>query len=98
MQTYATIIGILRMKAEGFSYESIQHRFHIGSSTVNRTLKRLEELGLPYEELSQRTPEEVAELFYPAGKARRKDVPLPDYETIYRQIIDPKSKATLTWL
>lgn len=53
MQTYATIIGILRMKAEGFSYESIQHRFHIGSSTVNRTLKRLEELGLPYEELSQ---------------------------------------------
>ena len=98
MQTYATIIGILRMKAEGFSYESIQHRFRIGSSTVNRTLKRQAELGLSYEELSQRTPEEVAELFYPAGKARRKDVPLPDYESIYRKIIDPKRKATLTWL
>ena len=98
MQTYATIIGILRMKADGFSYESIQHRFSIGSSTVNRTLKRQAELGLSYEELSQMTPDEVEELFYPAGKARRKDVPLPDYESIYRKIIDPKRKATLTWL
>lgn len=98
MQKYATIIGILRMRAENFTYEEIQHRFQIGSSTVARTLNRMEELELTYEELSQRTPEEVEELFYPAEKARRKDVPLPNYEAIHRRLIDPNSKATLTWL
>lgn len=63
MQTYATIIGILRMKKDGFSYESIQHRFCIGSSTMNRTLNRLDKLDLSYEELSQKAQEEVEEHF-----------------------------------
>ena len=33
-------------------------------------------------------------IFLSGKKARRKAVPLPDYEAIYRQIITPKSKTT----
>lgn len=54
-------------------------------------------LGLTDEELSKKRPDEVEQLFYPPEKARRKDVPLPDFETIYRKIIDPKNKTTLTF-
>lgn len=96
MQKYTTIIGVLKMKGDGFTYEDIQSRFGIGSSTVNRTLSTMRKLGLTYEELSKKSPDEVEQLFYPSEKARRKDVPLPDFETIYRKIIDPKNKTTLT--
>ena len=69
MQKYTTIIGVLKMKGDGFTYEDIQSRFGIGSSTVNRTLSTMRKLGLTYEELSKKSPDEVEQLFYPSEKA-----------------------------
>ena len=66
MQKYTTIIGVLKMKGDGFTYEDIQSRFGIGSSTVNRTLSTMRKLGLTYEELSKKSPDEVEQLFYPS--------------------------------
>ena len=51
MQPYTTIIGVIEFRLSGQSYDVIQKRYSIGSSTVTLIMKRYRELGIPLETL-----------------------------------------------
>ena len=83
MQSYTTIIGVLEMRSNEFSYRDIRARYGLGQGTVKLILDRFEELGLPLVDVKQMEPDKVEEAFYPPDNLRRKDIPLPDYQLIY---------------
>ena len=46
MQSYTTIIGVLEMRSNEFSYRDIRARYGLGQGAVKIILDRFEELGL----------------------------------------------------
>lgn len=95
MQNYSTIIGVIRLNSEGGSQRTCQTRFGIGSSTCQRILKTFRKLNMTLKDLEMKSPEEVVELFYPEELIRRKKIPLPDYEAVYKRLKAKGSKANL---
>ena len=75
MQDYNTIIGAIQMRQNNCSYSVIEGRYHIGSGTTQRILKRFEATGMTLEELRAMEPTAVEEMFYPRENLQRKDVP-----------------------
>ncbi len=53
MQDYNTILGVIQMRLVKCSYETVQRRFSIGSSTVTLIMKRFRSCGMTYEQLKQ---------------------------------------------
>ena len=86
MQDYNTIIGVIQMRQNNCSFSVIEARYHIGSSTVQRILKRFEASGLTLQELRTLEPGTVEELIYPPANLQRKDIPLPDFQLYYDRI------------
>ena len=46
MQDYNTIIGVIQMRQNNCSFSVIEARYHIGSGTAQRILKRYEASGM----------------------------------------------------
>jgi len=98
MKDFQTIIGVLELRAKGESFATIQRRFGIGNSTIDKLLDRRIEIGLSVDELREKSPKEVEELFYPSERSRRKDTTLPDFQECYERIHAAKSRVNLTFL
>lgn len=94
------IIKIIRMREALEPYEVCQSSCGVGSSVVTHVMRRYEELGIPASDLSVMEPKQVEELFYPLNKRRRKDVPLPDFQTMYERLQENGSKLNvyMLWL
>ena len=65
MQDYNTIIGVIQMRQNNCSFSVIEARYHIGSGTAQRILKRYEASGMTLDELRAMGPSAVEELIYP---------------------------------
>ncbi len=93
-----TIIGILEMLEDGYGYRDIQARFSIGNSSITRTKRKFSSMNIPLKELAQMDSKEIHELFYPSP--RRKEIPLPDFKSVYDLISNKKNKMNLyfVWL
>ena len=74
MQDYNTIIGVIQMRQNNCSFSVIEARYHIGSGTAQRILKRYEASGMTLDELRTMGPSAVEELIYPPQNLQRKDV------------------------
>lgn len=97
---YRTVIGILEARLKGESYSWIQRKFGIGSSTVTRIAKIFQGLGISFEELCRKEPAEVVELFYTNPTRRKQEIPLPDFEPMFKRMSKSGSKVnkSLLWI
>ena len=68
MQSYTTIIGVIEQRLQKQSYDIVQKRFGIGSSTVTLIMKRFKEIGLSIDDLKQMEPRKLETAFYPPEK------------------------------
>ena len=94
MQKSTTIIRILEMIEDGFTYTDIRNRYSIGNSVITDLKYKLSNLNLSLNEIKSKDPQTIEQLFY--GRSHlRKDVPLPDFETIYMKLTDKKSHTNL---
>lgn len=98
MQNYTTIMGVIELRSKGCSYDTMQKRYSIGSSTVTLILNRFKEIGLTLEDLQQMEPRKVEDAFYPKANIQRKDIQLPDYQRYYDRLMTKGSKANLFYL
>ena len=83
------------MRQNNCSFSVIEARYRIGSSTVQRILKRFDASGLTLEELRTLEPGTVEELIYPPANLQRKDIPLPDFQLYYDRIHARGSKVNI---
>ncbi len=97
MQDYNTIIGAIQMRQNNCSFSVIEGRYHIGSGTVQRIMKRFEASGMTLEELRVMEPSAVEEMFYPRENLQRKDVPMPDFQLYYDRIHAKGSKVNISY-
>ena len=93
MQKSTTIIGILEMLEDGFSYNDIRCRYSVGNSVITNIKKKYSILDIPLHELRSKDPTSIERLFYESRQ--RKNVPLPDFDKIYRKLVDKKSRSNL---
>ena len=70
MQDYNTIIGVIQMRQNECTFNVIEARYHIGSSTVQLILERFDTVGLTLDELKIMEPQAVEELIYPRKTSR----------------------------
>ena len=90
MQKYSTIIGVITLRLDSESYNTVQKRYSIGSSTVTLIMNRFKESGLSLDDLKRMEPKKVESIFYPEENLRRKDAPLPDFDAIYQKMLQMK--------
>ena len=83
-----TILGVIRMKTNGSSMRECQRRYNIGSSTCQLILKRYKESNLSLIDLESMEPQKLMDVFYPPETIRRKDIPLPDFQTVYDRLME----------
>jgi len=84
MQNYTTIVGIIELRSQKCSYDTVQKRYSIGSGTVTLIMNRYKQLGVSLDDLRQMESSKVEAAFYElwkpgsihAGRAypRRKNV------------------------
>ena len=58
------------------TYDIVQKRFGIGSSTVTLIMKRFKEMGLSIDDLKQMEPRNIERAFYPPENRRDTSIPL----------------------
>ena len=98
MQPYTTIVGVIEFRLAGQSYDVVQKRYAIGSSTVTLIMKRFKDLGLSLDDLKQMEPKKLENAFYPPENLRRKDIPMPDYQAIHERMLAMGRRADLAFL
>ena len=98
MQPYTTIVGVIEFRLAGQSYDVVQKRYSIGSSTVTLIMKRFKDLGLSLDDLKQMEPKKLENAFYPPENLRRKDIPMPDYQAIHERMLAMGRRADLAFL
>lgn len=99
MQKCTTIIGVLTMLNNGYSYRMIQSRYSLGNSTITSIKRKFEDMVITLDELKLKDEQTIENLFY-GNSHTRKDRPLPDFRVIYEKLTDRKSKTNLyfEWL
>jgi transposase len=86
MQSYTTIVGVIRLRSEGIPFPECEARYQIGSWTAQDIMKKYRALGRTLAQLETMTPEDVEKLFYPAIQIRHKKIPLPDFEELFKKV------------
>ena len=71
MQKSTTIIGVLEMLEDGFSYNDIRTRYSIGNSTITDIKKKFKTMGVTLKQLHSMTPKMVEQMFYPNAHPRK---------------------------
>ena len=56
MQDYNTIIGVIQLRQNNCSFSVIEARYHIGSGTTQRIIKRFDATGISLDELKAMEP------------------------------------------
>lgn len=97
MQKSTTIIGVLEMLGDGFSYNDIRTRYAIGNSTITDINKKFKTMDVTLKQLHSMTPKMVEQMFYPNAHPR-KEAPLLDFEKVYKKLTDKNSRANLYFI
>lgn len=92
MQNYTTIVGVIELRLKKCSYDTVQKRYSIGSSTVTLIMNRYKALGLSLDVLKQMEPSSVEAAFYPKENIQRKDTLMPDFQKYYDRMMQKGSK------
>jgi len=98
MQNYTTIIGVIELRLNGCSYDTVQKRYSIGSSTVTLIMNRFREIGLSLDDIRPMEPGLVEDTFYPKENLQRKNIPMPDFQKYYDRLMTKGSKVNLFYL
>ena len=98
MHNYTTIIGVLELRLDQKSYDTVQKRYRIGRSGISLIMNRFKDSGLSLDDLKQMPPEKVVDLIYPQNNLRHKNIPLPDFEKIHGQMLQMGKHADLSYL
>ena len=98
MHNYTTVLGVIRMKENGFSVRQIRRRYLIGSSGVALIYERYRSAGLSLKDAEAMDQSKLLDIIYPDERTRRKKTPLPDYESIYQELMKKGSKVNLFFL
>lgn len=101
MQDYKTIMQVLELRVEKkLSRDKAKLRCKLGNGTYQLIEERFNESGKTFEELKTMKENDVVSLIYPEPNIRRKNIPLPDYESIHKRVNFTKVASTLflEWL
>jgi len=98
MQYYTTIVGVIELRSQKCSYDTVQKRYSIGSGTVTLIMNRYNQLVLSLDDLKQMEPAKVETAFYPKGNIQRKETPVPDFERYHDRMIQKGSMLNLFYL
>lgn len=98
MHSYQIIVDLIKLRQRGITYRECARTLSIGHSTVSLIMRRYRELGKTLEDLEAMEPKAVEDLFYPREVQRRKEVPLPDFEPMCRQLEEEGSRLNITAL
>ena len=78
---------ILRLKSLELSQQSIADSCNVSKKTVNRVLKRAEELGISWPLDENDTDAVLAEKFFPSAKQVKSNKRMPDYAYIRKELL-----------
>ncbi len=88
---------ILRLKALNLSQQSIADSCSVSKKTVNRVLKRAEELGISWPLDENDTDAVLAEKFFPSAKPVQSSKRLPDFDYIRKELLRNGVSKKLLW-
>ena len=94
MQKSTTIIGVLEMNEDGYSYRDIRARYRVGHGTISLIVSKFKNLNIPLQSLVKMNVDQIESLFY-GNSHTRKDIPLPDFKDIYQLLSDRKKYQSL---
>lgn len=97
MQKSTTIIGVLTMLEDSYSYRDIHARFLVGNSTITDLKRKFEKLNISLEELSSKNAQTIETLFY-GNSHPKKNCPMPDFKSIYHDLSDKNKRTNLYFL
>ena len=88
---------ILRLKSLNLSQQNIAHSCNVSKKTVNRVLKRAEELGISWPLDENDTDAVLAEKFFPSAKQTTSTKRMPDYDYIRKELLRNGVTKKLLW-
>ena len=98
MHNYTTIVGVISLRLNKISYDTIQNRYGIGRSGIALIMTRFKNSGLSIDDLKEMPPGKVVDLIYPPENLRHKDIPLPDFTSIHTRMLQMGKKADLSYI
>ena len=98
MHNYTTIVGVINLRLNNISYDTVQKRYGIGRSGITLIMNRFKDSGLSFDDLKEMTPGKVVDLIYPPENLRHKDIPLPDFACIHARMLQMGKKADLSYI
>lgn len=100
MHDYNTIVGVISLRNDKFSYPVIRQRYGIGNSGIDLIMNRYKESGLPWKDFLKLEPSQIEELIYPPKNIRKNDIPMPDFELYYERMMTKGSRVNMfyCWL
>lgn len=88
---------ILRLKNLGLSQQSIADSCSVSKKTVNRVLKRAEELDISWPLDENETDDVLAEKFFPSANQVNSQKRMPDYAYIRKELLRNGVSKKLLW-
>ena len=88
---------ILRLKSLELSQQRIADSCKVSKKTVNRVLKRAEELGVSWPLDENDTDTVLAEKFFPSAKQVTSNKRMPDYAYIRKELLRNGVSKKLLW-
>ena len=88
---------ILRLKSLNLSQQNIAHGCNVSKKTVNRVLKRAEELGISWPLDENDTDAVLAEKLFPSAKKNISVKRMPDYDYIRKELLRNGVTKKLLW-
>ena len=88
---------IFRLKSLELSQQSIADSCNVSKKTVNRVLKRAEELGISWPLDENDTDAVLAEKFFPSAKQVKSNKRMPDYDYIHKELLRNGVSKKILW-
>lgn len=88
---------VLRLAEMGFSQKQIAESVGVTRQTVSTIIRRAEDLGLRFGNVSELSDRELSQKLMPRNTAARLAFKMPDYEMVHRELQKPGVTLMLMW-
>jgi transposase len=88
---------ILRLRSLGLSQQNIADSCSVSKKTVNRVLKRADELNISWPLDENETDAVLADKLFPSAKPEVSNKKMPDYDYIHRELLKNGVSKKLLW-
>lgn len=88
---------VLRLAEMGFSQKQIAESVGVTRQTVSTIIRRAEDLGLRFGNVSELSDRELSQKLMPQSTAARLAFKMPDYEMVHRELQKPGVTLMLMW-